>query len=170
MNEYNVKNYTEQGGGKTIIGGVLEFTDDAEIKNFPFQGTAIADYTATTVAKTVEDLNKLIASLRSAGLIASTDVKGLSFSEENIFLTPGSNATVNVVVSPENAESFHLTWKSSDEAVAAAASTQADGGGTGGTITGVAEGTAILTVKLQENENISASVEVIVAKTSDLSD
>lgn len=35
---YNVKNYTEQGGEKTVIGGVLEFGPDAEVKNFPGGG------------------------------------------------------------------------------------------------------------------------------------
>ncbi len=30
---YNAKNYTEQGGERTVIGGVLEFTDDAQVVN-----------------------------------------------------------------------------------------------------------------------------------------
>ncbi len=33
--DYNAKNYTEQGGERTVIGGVLEFSDDAEIKGLP---------------------------------------------------------------------------------------------------------------------------------------
>ena len=33
--EYNAKNYTEQGGEKTVIGGVLEFGDDAQVKGIP---------------------------------------------------------------------------------------------------------------------------------------
>ena len=33
--EYNAKNYTEQGGEKTVIGGVLEFKDGAEVKGLP---------------------------------------------------------------------------------------------------------------------------------------
>ncbi len=32
---YNVKNYTEQGGEKTVIGGTLEFKDGAGIVNPP---------------------------------------------------------------------------------------------------------------------------------------
>lgn len=35
MREYNAKNYTEQDGEKTVIGGVLEFTDEAEVLNMP---------------------------------------------------------------------------------------------------------------------------------------
>ncbi len=33
--EYDVKNYTEQGGEKTVIGGVLEFEEGANIVNMP---------------------------------------------------------------------------------------------------------------------------------------
>ena len=35
MSEYNPKNYTEQGGDKTVIGGTLEFLDGAEVRNYP---------------------------------------------------------------------------------------------------------------------------------------
>ena len=38
MSEYNAKNYTEQGGDVTHIGGTLEFGEDAEVKNFPGGG------------------------------------------------------------------------------------------------------------------------------------
>ncbi len=33
--EYNAMNYTEQGGEKTVIDGVLEFGDDAQVKGIP---------------------------------------------------------------------------------------------------------------------------------------
>ena len=32
---YNVKNYTEQGGEKTVIGGTLEIKEGAELAGFP---------------------------------------------------------------------------------------------------------------------------------------
>lgn len=32
---YNAKNYTEQGGERTVIGGVLEFEEGAKIVNMP---------------------------------------------------------------------------------------------------------------------------------------
>ena len=34
---YNAKNYTEQGGDKTVIGGTLEFTNAAEVKGIPIE-------------------------------------------------------------------------------------------------------------------------------------
>ena len=35
MSEYNTKNYTEQGGEKTVIGGTLEFKEGAQVVNLP---------------------------------------------------------------------------------------------------------------------------------------
>ena len=32
---YNAKNYTEPGGERTVIGGTMEFTDDAQVVNMP---------------------------------------------------------------------------------------------------------------------------------------
>lgn len=68
----NVKNYTEQGGEKTIIegelniatGGKLTF-DGKEIKPAETQ----TDSTATTVEGVVADLNAMIAKLKAAGLM-----------------------------------------------------------------------------------------------------
>ncbi len=45
--EYNAKNYTEQGGEKTVIGGVLVFGDDAQVKGIP-----ITELIATADAET----------------------------------------------------------------------------------------------------------------------
>ncbi len=68
----NVKNYTEQGGDKTVIGGQLEIAvegkltfDEVELK----PANLVADSTATTVAGAVSDLNGLIAELKTAGLM-----------------------------------------------------------------------------------------------------
>lgn len=35
MSEYNVKNYTEQGGEKTVIGGTLEIKEGASVTGLP---------------------------------------------------------------------------------------------------------------------------------------
>ncbi len=70
----NVKNYTEQGGEKTVIGGTLELAsggkltfDGAEVKPAVSQ----ADSTATEVAGLVTDFNALLAKLRTAGLMSA---------------------------------------------------------------------------------------------------
>ena len=71
---YNTKNYTEQGGDKTVIGGELVITsegkltfDGAEVKPAALQ----ADSTATEVADLVSDFNALLAKLKASGLMES---------------------------------------------------------------------------------------------------
>ena len=45
MSEYNVKNYTEQGGEKTVIGGTLEIKEGASV-------TWLPAYTLSAAAET----------------------------------------------------------------------------------------------------------------------
>ena len=66
----NVKNYTEQGGEKTVIGGTLEILAGASLLGFPKAQNQAAS-TATTVAGLVADLNALIAKLKVAGLMVN---------------------------------------------------------------------------------------------------
>lgn len=69
---YNTKNYTEQGGDKTVIGGELSITGQGKLT---FEGVKIspaayqADSTAVDVAGLVADFNALLAKLKEAGLI-----------------------------------------------------------------------------------------------------
>ena len=71
---YNTKNYTEQGGDKTVIGGELAIIGDGKLT---YNGTALkpatlqADSTATEVAELVSDFNALITKLKTAGLMES---------------------------------------------------------------------------------------------------
>lgn len=68
----NVKNYTEQGGEKTVIGGTLDIASGGKLT---FAGTALkpaaiqANSTAETVADLVTDFNALLAKLKAAGLM-----------------------------------------------------------------------------------------------------
>ena len=65
---YNTKNYTEQGGEKTVIGGVLEIKEGASVMGLPVLENQ-ADSTATDVAGLVTDFNALLAKLKAAGLM-----------------------------------------------------------------------------------------------------
>ncbi|HGP0319183.1 MULTISPECIES: head fiber protein [Bacillales] len=65
---YNTKNYTEQGGEKTVIGGVLEIKEGASITGLPVLENQ-ADSIATDVAGLVTDFNSLLAKLKAAGLM-----------------------------------------------------------------------------------------------------
>ncbi|HDR7827823.1 TPA: Head fiber protein [Bacillus anthracis] len=65
---YNTKNYTEQGGEKTVIGGVLEIKEGASVTGIPIAENQ-ADSIATDVAGLVTDFNSLLAKLKAAGLM-----------------------------------------------------------------------------------------------------
>lgn len=66
---YNTKNYTEQGGDNTVIGGTLTFENGGKIG-----GTGLAENqspsTAGTVSALKDDLNSLIIKLKNANLMA----------------------------------------------------------------------------------------------------
>ena len=71
---YNVNNYTEQGGEKTVIGGTLEIKEGASVTGLPTQFTPAenqSDSTATTIAGLVVDFNALLTKLKAAGLMAA---------------------------------------------------------------------------------------------------
>lgn len=68
MSEYNAKNYTEQGGEKTVIGGVLEVKEGASVTGLPSANNQ-ATSTATTVAGVKDDFNTLLLKLKDAGLM-----------------------------------------------------------------------------------------------------
>ena len=71
---YNTKNYTEQGGDKTVIGGTLEIKQGASVTGLPSSFTPAenqSDSTATTIAGLVVDFNALLAKLKAAGLMAA---------------------------------------------------------------------------------------------------
>ena len=65
---YNVKNYTEQGGETTVIGGTLEIKEGASITGLP-QAENQADSTASTVADLKSDFKSLLTKLKSSGLM-----------------------------------------------------------------------------------------------------
>lgn len=65
---YNTKNYTEQGGEKTVIGGVLEIKEGALITGLPVLENQ-ADSTADSVETLVTDFNNLLTKLKVAGIM-----------------------------------------------------------------------------------------------------
>lgn len=68
MSEYSAKNYTEQGGETTHIGGTVIFEGDGAVKNFPGAANQ-AESTATTVDGIVDDFNTLLLKLKNAGIV-----------------------------------------------------------------------------------------------------
>ena len=70
MSTYNTKNYTEQGGDVTHIGGELIIEEGATVEGLnaiAAKGAAVSDATDDAVTT----VNALLASLRTAGIIAA---------------------------------------------------------------------------------------------------
>lgn len=66
---YNTKNYTEQGGEKTVIGGTLEIKAGATVTGLA--SAYQADSTAEDLPTLLADFNALLAKLRAAGLMVA---------------------------------------------------------------------------------------------------
>ena len=73
MSEYNAKNYTEQGGEVTHIGGTLIIEEGAQVSGLPGSSGGAAENqaasTATAVAGLKNDFNALLAKLKNAGIM-----------------------------------------------------------------------------------------------------
>jgi len=70
--DYNTKNYTEQGGDKTVIGGTLEIKEGATVTGLPSSFTPAenqAPSTAEDITSLVADFNALLLKLQTAGLM-----------------------------------------------------------------------------------------------------
>lgn len=67
---YNAKNYTEQGGEKTVIGGTLEIKDGATVTGLP-QAANVPASEATDVAGCVTSINAILTALKAAGLMVA---------------------------------------------------------------------------------------------------
>lgn len=67
---YNTKNFTEQGGEKTVIGGTLEIKEGAVVTGLPILDNQAAS-TAATIEDLVTDFNALLTKLKAAGLMIS---------------------------------------------------------------------------------------------------
>ena len=67
------RNFAAHGGNEWVVGGKLTFLEGAEVEGFPGISAIpyIADSEATTVAALKENLNSLLAALRTAGLMAA---------------------------------------------------------------------------------------------------
>lgn len=73
MSEYNVKNYTEQGGDVTHIGGKLVFEDGATMEGGIMPNQEAEKPGSDTVAKVRGSLNALITSLKDSGIMEADD-------------------------------------------------------------------------------------------------
>lgn len=67
---YNTKNYTEQGGDKTVIGGTLEILEGATVKGLPLPiAENLPESTVESLDALKEDFNSLLINLKNAGIM-----------------------------------------------------------------------------------------------------
>jgi len=67
---YNTKNYTEQGGDKTVIGGTLQILEGATVKGLPFPiAENLPESTIASLNTLKENFNTLLINLKDAGLM-----------------------------------------------------------------------------------------------------
>ena len=71
---YNTKNYTEQGGEKTVIGGELVIEEGAKVTGLPSSSNEKmvnqSDSTAETIEDLVADFNALLSKLKTSGYMS----------------------------------------------------------------------------------------------------
>ena len=96
----NIKNYTEQGGEKTVIGGVLEIKEGALVTGLPSAANQSSS-TATTVAGIKDDFNNLLKKLKDS-LIMTPDAWNVSVgkiptpSGEDLISNQGKVTAINI--------------------------------------------------------------------------
>ena len=67
---YNTKNYTEQGGDKTVIGGTLEILEGATVKGLPLPiAENLPESTVASLNTLKENFNALLINLKDAGMM-----------------------------------------------------------------------------------------------------
>ena len=76
-------------------------------------------------------------------------VTDISLGEEKISVPVGTTVTVKAVIKPKNATNKKIEWSSSDKSVATV---------TKGKIKGVGQGTAVITAKATDDNDVSASI------------
>ena len=64
---YSTKNYGDQEGARTVIGGELVIEEGAKVTGLTAE--FLPDSEATTILGLVADFNQLLAALRTAGLV-----------------------------------------------------------------------------------------------------
>lgn len=64
---YSTENYTEQGGKKTVIKGIIDLSEATIIGNVANQAAS----TATAVGDLKNDFNALLTKLKAAGIMVA---------------------------------------------------------------------------------------------------
>lgn len=112
---------------------------------------------ANTVRAYAWDYGKLVSQAETA-VVAPVAATSVTFAADSVAVAPGQSTPLSATVAPADTTDTELVWESSDENVARVA---ADG-----TLTGVAEGTAQVTVSVKNNPALTDTLQVKVANVS----
>ena len=88
---YSTKNYTEQGGEKTVIGGTLEIKEGASVTGLPTSGISVATETALGGIK--------------AATKAESDTVPVKIGEDGILYVPTYPVVAEITVAVNQADS-----------------------------------------------------------------
>ncbi len=118
--------------------------------------TGIAEGTATVTVTTTDGAYTAETTINVSQPII--EVTGVSLSPSTIGITVGETSTLTAEVSPSDASDASLSWQSSDENVATVSSN--------GLVTGVAEGTATVTVTTTDG-NFTDTANISVTRVTE---
>ena len=124
----------------------------AEVANGVITGKSAGNTTVTVTS--VEDASKSATiSVKVTDTEEVIPVEGISFADSQIEIDEGDDFTATVIFDPANATNKGVSWSSSDETVA----TVDDG-----VITGLKDGSAVITAVSDDNPEASAVLNVTV--------
>jgi hypothetical protein len=114
MMGYNTKNYREQGGEKTVIGGEVILAADCIITDErPCPIPYIPASTASTAANAVKDLNVLIDNLKTAGLVEPTvPTLTVTLVETEVAALVGETVVLSVQAEASDGRALGYQWYS----------------------------------------------------------
>ena len=109
---YNTKNYREQGGEKTVIGGEVILAADCIITDErPCPIPYIPASGASTAANAVKDLNVLIDNLKTAGLVEPTvPTLTVTLVETEVAALIGETVVLEVQVDVSDGRELAYQW------------------------------------------------------------
>jgi uncharacterized protein YjdB len=116
--------------------------------------TGVSAGTAT-ITVTTDDGGKT-ASCTVTVSAATVAVTGVTLDESTLTLTVGNNATLTATVTPTDASNKNVTWATNNAAVATVSSN--------GTVTGIAAGTATITVTTEDGNKTASCIVTVLVK------
>ena len=115
------------------------------------------DIYSTTVGWYDIPASKYFCNINIIADLPVVPIQNITFEEDRIYCQVGEQKTASISLTPENAVSTELIWSSSDESILFVDMYS-------GEFIGISEGEVMLTVTVNDDRDVSASVRVIVGE------